>query len=268
MKKIATLFLGIFLFSYSFSQDSDSAIRANMSYIDYFGKDITVENIFLFANIKASYNQYGIAVDFLSNLLLNFPKFSEKQKERKVYKGPIDSLTVLNTRGYCFSQQNLYLEAIRDYELCLEILRRKDPILKNYEKDDIKLDSLYFWNMIGDAYVALNDKERGLKIYDNILKKDPNYERTLQSKVACYLEMDNLKDAQKLLNKSLKRYPKNLIFHKQKAQVLIQNGEKEEACQILKTALEMDYSSGGDYHETFFDPIIPEIKELIRENCG
>jgi tetratricopeptide (TPR) repeat protein len=267
IKRITTLIFGIILISSSFAQDSDSALKANMSYIDWFGKDITVENIFFFANIKASYGQYDIAVDFLSNLLLNFPKFSDKQKERTFYEGPIDSLTCLTIRGFCFSQQNFHEEAIRDYELCLEILRRNDPILKNYDAGDEKLDSFYYWDLIGDANFALGDYEKALKVYDRILKKDSKNERTLQSKTECLIEMGDLHEAIKLVNKGLKKHPDNIIFHKLKAQVLLGIDEKEEACTILKNALEIDYSSNGKYTEGFFDPVIPEIKKMIRVNC-
>lgn len=251
----------------SFSQDNDSIIKANMSYIDWFGENLTMENLFLFANMKASYGQYDLAVEFFSNLLINFPKFNEEQRARTIYEGPIDSLSVLTIRAYCLTKLKKYDEAIQDYHTCLNILRKDDPLLKSYPENDDMRDSLYYWDLIGDNHVDQQKYDEALEIYNNILKRSKENERTLSSKINCLHQMNNLDEALKLTNKSLKKYPQNILFHKQKAEILIGLNETEKACQILKTAMETDYLVNNEYPAGYFDPILPEIKTLIRENC-
>lgn len=80
-----------------------------------------------------------------------------------------------------------------------------------------------------------------------IIEADPNFEPAIEVLIGMLIEAQQITEAHQLTDKSLQRFPQNLQFVEVKAELLLREGEVQQALNLLRSNMPAHISKAPDY---------------------
>lgn len=111
------------------------------------------------------------------------------------------------------------------------------PSIAVAQSNDEELAAYYFSN---------KEYDKAAEMYDKLLKKDPSSNYIYNNYLVCLLELKDYKEAEKTLEKQIKRFPYNYVFQIDLAYVYQLQGEDDKAEKEYQKPLDNLRPSGED----------------------
>ena len=91
---------------------------------------------------------------------------------------------------------------------------------------------------LANQYYAQGDIDKALPIYERLAKNDQNIPLIHQNYLTILLDLQKYKEAEKYIDKALKRFPDNSNYAVDKGIIYLSKGDEEEAKEYFNTLIE------------------------------
>ena len=192
---------------------------------------------------------------------------------RQVKVRPAD-LQLYEKIGFCFQQEEDYVEALRYYRhaelierkvwtlkkigLCLRRLDKKEEALDYYlQAGEMDPENMHTAIMTGHSYLDLRDYEKALKYYFRVEYNDPGNLKILRPIAFCYFALGRFGESEKYYER-LSSDKLNAHDYINKGHLALCRGRKKEAIDLYRLGL-----NSGEISKEEFMTIFEEDQTLL-----